>query len=53
LTPPLELSVPSGTIPGGIEPMSVAVHLSGKFAYVGDVVTDDVLIYSVDTTTGP
>ncbi len=32
--------------------MSVALGPSGKFAYVGDVVSNDILMYGVDGITG-
>jgi YVTN family beta-propeller protein len=43
---------PIGTIPAGQNPTSIAVHPSGKFAYVTNSGANDVSIYSIDATTG-
>jgi len=42
-----------GTIAAGSNPMSVAVDPSGKFAYVANLNSNDVSMYTIDVTTGP
>jgi YVTN family beta-propeller protein len=41
-----------GTIAAGTDPVSVAVDLSGKFAYVTNSGSNDVSMYTIDATTG-
>jgi 6-phosphogluconolactonase (cycloisomerase 2 family) len=41
-----------GTIATDQHPTSIAVHPSGKFAYVTNSASNDVSIYSIDGTTG-
>jgi len=36
-------------VPAGVFPFFDAIDPSGKFAYVGDVVSNDVLTYDVNT----
>jgi DNA-binding beta-propeller fold protein YncE len=43
---------PIGTIPTGLNPTSIAVHPSGKFAYVANSASNDLSIYSIDAVTG-
>jgi len=42
----------TGTIAAGTDSRSVAVHPSGKFAYVANFGSNDVSMYSIDTATG-
>src|SRR5713226_6640260 len=41
-----------GTIAAGIDPASVAVDPSGRFAYVANLNSNDVSMYTIDATTG-
>jgi YVTN family beta-propeller protein len=41
-----------GTIAAGIDPVSVAVDPTGRFAYVANSGSDDVSMYTIDATTG-
>jgi YVTN family beta-propeller protein len=41
-----------GTIAAGSTPTSIAIHPSGKFAYVTNSASNDVSIYSIDAATG-
>jgi YVTN family beta-propeller protein len=41
-----------GTIAAGAAPSSVAVHPSGKFAYVTNSGSNDVSMYTIDAGTG-
>jgi YVTN family beta-propeller protein len=41
-----------GTIAAGSNPTSIAIHPSGKFAYVTNSASNEVSIYSIDATTG-
>jgi 6-phosphogluconolactonase len=42
----------TGTIAAGLGSTSIAVHPSGKFAYVTNSGSNDVSIYGIDTVTG-
>jgi DNA-binding beta-propeller fold protein YncE len=44
--------MPIGSIAAGTSPTSIAVHPSGKFAYVTNSMSNDVSIYSIDGATG-
>lgn len=44
--------VSGSPFPGGLQPVSVAVDPSGKFAYVANFFSHDVSAYSIDSTTG-
>ena len=41
-----------GTIAAGLSPTSIAVHPSGRFAYVTNSASNDVSIYGIDAVTG-
>lgn len=41
-----------GTIAAGKYPASLAVDSSGKFAYVGNQLSNNISIYSIDGTSG-
>jgi YVTN family beta-propeller protein len=41
-----------GTIATGQSPTLIAIHPSGKFAYVTNSASNDVSIYSIDAATG-
>jgi YVTN family beta-propeller protein len=43
---------PMGTVATGTYPTSIAVHPSGKFAYVTNSGSNDVSTYSIDGATG-
>jgi 6-phosphogluconolactonase (cycloisomerase 2 family) len=43
---------PVGTIAAGMSPASIAVHPSGKFAYVTNAASNEVSMYSIDAATG-
>ena len=43
---------PIGTIATEQSPTSIAIHPSGKFAYVTNSGSNDVSMYSIDTATG-
>jgi DNA-binding beta-propeller fold protein YncE len=43
---------PTGTIATELSPTSIAVHPSGKFAYVTNSGSNSVSMYSIDTATG-
>ncbi len=43
---------PSGTIATGLSPTSIAIHPSGKFAYVTNSGSNSVSMYSIDSATG-
>jgi DNA-binding beta-propeller fold protein YncE len=42
---------PIGTIAAGMSPTSIAIHPSGKFAYVTNSTSNDVSMYSIDAAT--
>jgi DNA-binding beta-propeller fold protein YncE len=42
----------SGTIPAGVQPSSIAIDPSGKFAYVANFGSNDVSMYNIEATTG-
>jgi DNA-binding beta-propeller fold protein YncE len=41
-----------GTVPAGVEPISMAVDPMGKFAYVSNLRSEDVSMYTINTDTG-
>ena len=41
---------PLGTIATGLSPTSIAIHPSGKFAYVTNSGSNSVSMYSIDST---
>jgi 6-phosphogluconolactonase (cycloisomerase 2 family) len=41
-----------GTIAAGLSPSSIAIHPTGKFAYVVSPDSNDISMYAVNTTTG-
>jgi YVTN family beta-propeller protein len=43
---------PSGSIATGLSPTSIAIHPSGKFAYVTNSGSNSVSMYSIDSATG-
>jgi 6-phosphogluconolactonase (cycloisomerase 2 family) len=44
--------VAGSPFPDGVQPVSVAVHPTGKFAYAGDEISGGLSAYSIDSTTG-
>jgi DNA-binding beta-propeller fold protein YncE len=43
---------PSGSIATGLSPTSIAIHPSGKFAYVTNSGSNSVSMYSIESATG-
>ena len=43
---------PAGKVATGQAPFSIAIHPSGKFAYVANSGSNDMSVYSIDPTTG-
>jgi 6-phosphogluconolactonase len=41
-----------GTVPAGVDPISMAVDPMGKFAYVSNFRSEDVSMYTINTATG-